>query len=195
MASLGARTASTDALSPHDGRVLTGLAEIDSRLRELDQEWTSIAQKVETSRRELAVAAVELQRARLLAARRARGEDREPDEPMPPPLAASEEAHHVRLFEHFEAELREAEARRIAIHNERQTLRKPREAARRQLSAAVRSAYEWALQAGRIPVLTAVADEACVACGSRLNPAVVEAVGRGDIRVCAGCARILCPSR
>ncbi|HEY7516427.1 MAG TPA: hypothetical protein VIC87_18190 [Vicinamibacteria bacterium] len=192
MASPGARTARLVPGPSCDGRALSALAEIDVRLRELDRAWKGVALRLETSRRELAMAAVQLQRARSLAARRPRGGGDESDEPKPPAVAPSEEAHHVRLFELFEAELKNAEAERLAVHHETQGLRQRRIAALRQLPADVRSAYEAALQAGRAPVLTTMTEGACDTCASPLPPPVVEAVRRGVVRVCHGCERLLC---
>ncbi len=193
MASPGARTATPHASPPRDGRVLAALAEIDSRLRELDDAWTNVAQGLEASRRELAVAAVQLQRARALAARRPRVGD-ESDEPKAPAFAPSDEAHHVRLFEQFEADLKQVEARRLAVHAETQSLRQRRQAALRQLSAGLRSAYDAALRAGRVPVITTMTGGVCDACASRLPPPVVDAVRNGAVVVCRGCERLLCPS-
>lgn len=194
MASAGARTTHPEAGPARDGRLLTTLAEIDVRLRELDHAWKTVAQRLEANRRELAVAAVQLQRARSLAARRPRGEDDPSDEPRAAALPQSEEARHVRLFEEFEAGLKEVEAQRLALHAETEGLRRRRQAALRQLRPEVRSPYEAALQAGRVPVLTKVAAGTCGACASRLPATVVEAVGRGAVMVCHGCEGLLCPS-
>ena len=194
MPSAGAGTTRREASLSNDGHVLPELAEIDSRLRDLGRAWKDVAQRLERSRRELAVATVQLQRARSLAARRPRAGEDESNAPKAPAVGASEQAQLVRLFEQFEAELTEAEARRLTVHDETQSLRRRRQAALRQLPPELHSPYEAAVHAGRVPVLTTVADGTCAACRSGLPTAVVEAVGGGAVMVCRGCERLLCPS-
>lgn len=97
-------------------------------------------------------------------------------------------------LQRFEARLTEAETRRVALHGETERLRHRKQAALRQLSAPVRSAYEAAFQAGRVPTITTVASGVCSGCASRLPSAVVEAVGHGAVAICGGCARLLCPT-
>ncbi len=173
---------------------LTALAEIDSRLREGERAWKAVVRKLDASRRELAVAAVQVQMTRSLAGRQSRRNDHEPDGRNRPDLGLAEEAHYTGLLQEFEVELTDAEVRRVALHGETERLRQRKQAALRQLSAPVRSAYEAALQAGRVPAITVVVDGACRACASQSPPAVVEASGRGAVVVCGGCARLLCPT-
>jgi predicted nucleic acid-binding Zn-ribbon protein len=154
-----------------------------------------VVQKLDASRRELAVAAVQVQMTRSLAGRQSRSEDHESEGRNRPDLALAEEAHYTRLLQQFEVGLTDAEARRVALHGKTERLRQCRQAALRQLSAPVRSAYEAALQAGRVPAITIVVDGACSACASRLPPAVVGASSRGAVVVCSGCARLLCPTQ
>jgi len=177
-----------------DGRVLTALAEIDSNLREGELAWKAVVRKLDASRQELAVAAVQLQMTRSLAARQSRCEDGESDGRKRLALALGEEAHYPRLLQQFEAGLTEAETRRVALHGETERLRHRQQAALRQLSAPVRSAYEVAFQAGRVPAITTVASGVCSVCASPLPSAVVEAVGHGAVVICGGCARLLCPT-
>src|SRR5207245_21535 len=122
-----------------------------------------------------------------------RGDD-EPDGRQRPDLALGEEAHYASLLQQFEAGLTEAEMRRVALHGEAERLRHSKQTAWCQLSAPVRSAYEAALQAGRVPPIATVAGGTCSGCASRLPSAVVEAVGHGVVVVCSGCARLLCPT-
>jgi inactivated superfamily I helicase len=170
------------------------LVEIDSNLREGERAWKAVVRKLDASRQELAVAAVQLQMTRSLAARQSRCEDGESDGRKRPDLAPGEEAHYARLLEQFEARLTEAETRRVALHGETELLRHRKQAVLRQLSAPVRSACEAAFQAGRVPAITTVASGVCSGCASRLPSAVVDAVGHGAVVICSGCARLLCPT-
>jgi len=187
-----ARSTRFDASPASDGRALAALAEIDSNLREGEGAWKAVVRQLDASRRELALAAVQLQMTRSLAARQSRSEDVSGGH-KPSDLAPGEEAEYARLLQQFEAGLTEAETRRVALHHETEGLRHRKEAVLRQLSAPVRSAYEAALQAGRVPAITIVVNGVCSACTSRLPLAVVEASGRGSVVVCSGCARLLCP--
>jgi len=188
----GARTTRLDASPAGDGRAVAALAEIDSRLRERETAWKVVVRQLDASRRELAVIAARLQRTRSLAARHSRGESDAPGGPKRPDLAQGEEAHHARLLQEFEAGLKETETRRVALHDETERLRDRKQAALRQLSAPLRSAYEAALQAGRVPAIAIVAGGLCSGCAARLPSLVVEAVGRGAVVVCRGCERLLC---
>lgn len=183
-----------DANPAADGRALTALAEIDSSLHEGECAWKAVVRKLDASRRELAVAAVQLQMTRSLVARQSRREDHESDGRKRPDHALGEEVHYAHLLQQFEAGLTEAETRRVALHDEAERLRHRKQAALRQLSAPVRSAYEASLQAGRVPAITTVASGVCSGCGVCLPSAVVEASGRGAVVVCRGCARLLCPT-
>jgi predicted nucleic acid-binding Zn-ribbon protein len=190
----GARSTRFDASPASDGRALAALAEIDSSLRDGEGAWKAVVRQLDVSRRQLAVAAVQLQMTRSLAARQSRREDDESDGRKRPDLVPGEEAHYARLLQQFEAGLTEAETRRVALHHETEGLRHRKQAALRQLSAPVRSGYEAALQAGRVPAITTVAGGVCSGCASRLPLAVVEACGRGAVVVCYGCARLLLPT-
>jgi hypothetical protein len=170
------------------------LAEIDSNLRKSECAWKVVVRKLDASRQELAVAAVQLQMTRSVAARQSRSEDGESHGRKRPDLALGGEADYARLLEQFEAELMEAETCRAALHGETERLRHRRQEALRRLSAHLRSAYEAALQARRVPPITTVAGGVCGGCASRLPSAVVEAVGQGAVVVCSGCARLLCPT-
>ena len=189
-----ARMTRPSASPGSDGRVLTALAEIDSNLREGERAWKAVVRKLDASRQELAVAAVQLQMTRSLASRQSRKEDGESDGRNRPDLALGEEVHYARLLEQFEAGLTEAETRRVALHGETERLRHRQQAALRQLSASVRSGYEAAFQAGRVPAITTVASGVCGGCASRLPSAVVDAVGDGAVMICSGCVRLLCPT-
>jgi len=90
------------------------LAEIDSNLREGERAWKAVVRKLDASRQELAVAAVQLQMTRSLASRQSRKEDGESDGRKRPDLALGEEAHYARLLQQFEAGLTEAEMRRVS---------------------------------------------------------------------------------
>jgi predicted nucleic acid-binding Zn-ribbon protein len=136
----------------------------------------------------------QLQRTRSLAARPPRCEDDESFQWRQPALVQTEETLHARLLEQFEAGLEEAERRRVALHDEIAGLRHRKQTALSELRAAVRSKYEAALQAGRVPAITTAKSGACCGCAARLPPPVVEAVGRGAVMVCPGCDRLLCPS-
>ncbi len=188
----GARTTRLDASPAGDGRAVAALAEIDSRLRERETAWKVVVRQLDASRRELAVIAARLQRTRSLAARQSRGESDAPGGPKRPDLAPGEEAHHARLLQEFEAGLKETETRRVALHDETERLRDRKQAALRRLSAPLRSAYEAALQAGRVPAIEIVEGGLCSGCAARLPSLVVEAVGRGAVVVCRGCERLLC---
>jgi len=186
------RSTRFDASPASDGRALAALAEIDSNLREGEGAWKAVVRQLDASRRELALAAVQVQMTRSLAARQSRSEDVS-DGPMRPELSPRDEAEYARLLQQFEAGLTEAETRRVALHHETEGLRQRKQAALRQLSAPVRSVYEAALQAGRVPAITIGVNGVCSACTSRLPLAVVEPSGRGNVVVCSGCARLLCP--
>jgi predicted nucleic acid-binding Zn-ribbon protein len=170
------------------------LAEIDSNLRKGELAWKAVVRKLDASRQELAVAAVQLQMTRSLASRQSRSEEDESAGLKRPDLALGEEAHYARLLQQFEAGLTEAETRRVALHGETERLRHCQQAALRQLSPPVRAAYEAAFQAGRVLPITTMAGGICGGCASRLPSAVVEAAGHGVVVVCGGCARLLCPT-
>lgn len=174
--------------------MLAALAEMDSRLRECESAWKTVVRQLDATRRELAVATGQLQRARSRATQRLRGEDDDSGAPTRPALVQSDEVRRARLLQEFEARLKEAEAQRVALHGETEQLRHRRQEILRRLSAPVRSAYEAAVQAGRVPALTTVADGVCSGCSSRLLAPVVEAVARGAAVVCRGCERLLCPT-
>ena len=189
----GTRTTRVGASPAGEGRVLAALAEIDSCLRERESAWKTLAGRLDTTRRELAVVTGRLERTRSLAAQRLPGEDDDSAARKRPALVRSEEARHARLLREFEASLEETEARRVALHDETRQLRFRRQEILQQLSAPVRSAYEAAVQAGRVPAITTAPDGACSDCSSRLPAPVVEAVVRGAVVVCRGCQRLLRP--
>jgi len=170
------------------------LTEIDSNLREGERAWKAVVRKLDASRQELAVAAVQLQMTRSLASRQSRSEDDDSGGRKRPDLALGEEGHYARLLQQFEARLTAAETRRTELHGETERLRHRHQAALRQLSAPIRSGYDAAFQAGRVPAITTVASGVCSECASRLPSAVVEAVGHGAVVICSGCARLLCPT-
>ncbi len=186
--------ATPDRSSEDRAQALTALAEIDSHLREGECAWKAVVRKLDASRRELAVAAVQVQMTRSLAGRQSRRKDDESDGRHRPDFGLAEEAHYTGLLQEFEVELTDAEARRVALHGETERLRQRKQAALRQLSAPVRSAYEAALHEGRVPAITVVVDGACRACASRVPPAVVEASGREAVVMCGGCGALLCPT-
>lgn len=171
----GARTTRLDESPAGDGRAVSALAEIDSCLRERETEWKVVVRQLDASRRELTVIVARLQRTRSLTGRQSRGETEVSGARKQPDHAQGEEAHHARLLQEFEAGLRETETRRVTLHDETERLRHRKQAALRQLSEPLRSAYEAALQAGHVPAITIVAGGLCSGCASGLPSLVVEA--------------------
>ena len=177
-----------------DSRVLTILGDLDLHLRDQEGEWKSVVAKLSAARRELAMATAELQKTRALAVQQSRGKDEDSVAWDRLALAYGEEERHARLLRQFEAALKEAEARRGALHEETERLKNRRQAALLHLSAPIRVAYEAASRAGRVPAFTTAVDGLCCVCRARLPSEVVEAVVRGAVVVCRGCERVLCPT-
>jgi hypothetical protein len=174
--------------------VLAALAEIDSDLRESECAWKAVVRELDARRQELAVAAVQVEMTKSLAARQSRSEDDASEGRKRRDVAGGEEARYASLLQPFEAALTEAETRRVALRTVTEGLRQLKEAVLRQLSAPIRSAYEAAFQAGRIPAIATAAGGVCNGCASRLPSSVVDAVGHGAVVICSACARLLCPT-
>jgi hypothetical protein len=177
-----------------DSRVLTILGDLDLHLRDQEDAWKSVVGKLDAARRELAVATAQLERTRSLAVRPSHRDDDESLARDGPAPVYGEEERHARLLQRFEAALKEAEARRGALHEETERLRNRKQAALLHLSTPVRVAYEAALRAGRVPAVTTALDGLCCVCRARLPSGVVEAAVRGAVVVCRGCDRLLCPT-
>lgn len=191
----GTRPRSAEASPAGEAPALAALAEIDGRLRERETAWQSEARQLDAVRRELAVVTTRLQRTRSLAARGSRGEDEDSAARRRQALVQDEEARQARLLLEFEARLEEAESRRVALHDETAQLRDRKQELLRRLSSPVRSAYQAAVRAGRVPPITTAPDGVCSGCSFRLPAPVVEAVVRGAVVVCGGCERLLRPGR
>ena len=177
-----------------DSRVLTILGDLDVHLRDQEDAWKAVVGKLDAARRDLAVATAQLQRTRSLAVRRSHRNEDDSLARDGTALAYAEEERQARLLRQFEAALKEAEARRDALHEETERLRNRRQAALLHLSAPVRVAYEAALRAGRVPAVTTARDGLCSVCRARLPSEVVEAVVRGAVVICRGCERLLSPT-
>jgi predicted nucleic acid-binding Zn-ribbon protein len=174
--------------------VLTILGDLDLHLRDQEGEWKSVVAKLSAARRELAMATAQLQTTRSLAVREPHLKDEDSVTRERATLAYGREERHARLLRQFEAALREAEARRGALHEETERLKNRRQAALLHLSAPVRVAYEAASRAGRVPAVTPAVDGLCRVCRARLPSEVVEAVVHGAVVSCPGCERLLCPT-
>jgi hypothetical protein len=175
--------------------VLTIVGDLDLRLRDQKDAWRSVVAKTGAARRELAVATAQLQRTALRAAQQSARKDGDfPAREGPGLVYAEEERRHTRLLLQFEAGLKEAEARRGALHDETERLEDRRQAAALHLSTPVRMAYETALRAGLVPAVTTARGGLCSACRARLPSDVIEALARGAVTVCRGCERLLCPT-
>lgn len=177
-----------------DGRLLADLAEIDELALERDADWKRRAQRRDALRREIAVTSAQIQRSRSLAAHMP-SRDEEDVEAARPSAPTRDEDRAARLMQEFEAALRQTEERRVAFHAEMDDLRRRRQALLQRLPASVSRAYQSLAEAGRLPVIAAVAKGACGCCESPLPESVIEALSQGAVAACARCERLLHPAR
>ena len=178
----------------NEGPAVSAVAEIDSRLREGAVAWRAVVDELETARRNLVLATAELQTARRVAANQKRA--KVDDSGVAPRVVdvAGEEARCKDLLESFEGVRKESEVQRLALHGEMEALRQRRNEELARLGAPTRAAYDAAERSGRVPVISAIVDNACSSCAAAVPVRTGAAIGSAGVVVCSACGRLLRPA-
>jgi predicted nucleic acid-binding Zn-ribbon protein len=182
------RPGGTGGREAKTGGLLAELATLDEQMSERDAAWRQLVRRLDTLRREIAVAGTQVQSSRALAAREATRADDHEIKPAAPPR---EEARFARLTEDLDAALRATEEGRVALHAQMDALRGRRQDLLRRLPVPLARAYQSLADAGCKPAIAGIANGVCGGCEAPLPEVVVEALGQGAVVVCARCERLL----